>query len=96
MELKDIREIKSPTDHLYHHTATRIINRPSRPIDVLKYHYEFEVAKHYGYSGINEDESFVHVAYCKTLQEAENLAKKLDKGIVLHRTYIDKKQLRKP
>ncbi len=84
------------THDLYQHTATRIINRPSHPIDVLKYHYEFEVAKYYGYSSINEDESFVHVAYCKTLQEAENLAKKLDKGIVLHRTYIDKKELRKP
>ena len=90
------KDIKEPTDHLYQHTATRIINRPLHPIDVLKYHYEFEVAKYYGCSSINEDESFVHVAYCKTLQEAENLAKKLDKGIVLHRTYINKKQLRKP
>lgn len=67
--------------------ATRIINRPSRG-EQARYRYEFEVAKYYGYSSLNDDETFVHVGYFNTQEEAEDKAKEIG-GIVLHRTYMN-------
>lgn len=66
--------------------AIRIINRPKD-----RYIYEYEVAKFFGNSGLNEDETYEHIGYFDNREDAEKIAESVN-GVIIQRFNISGKK----